>query len=77
MERFLEHGNFASLYCQQWKVGYTETGKGEIMKRNHLNSLALLTVEKRQLGQEEGEWDTFPFPLKQPLNNWGAVHWEV
>lgn len=47
------------------------------MKRNHLNSLALLALEKRQLGQEEGEWDTFPFPLKQPLNNWRAVHWEV
>lgn len=47
------------------------------MKRNHLNSLALLTLEKRQLGQEGGEWDTFLFPLKQPLNNWRAVHWEV
>lgn len=39
------------------------------MKRNHLNSLALLTLENRQLGQEQGEWAIFPFPLKQPLNN--------
>lgn len=46
------------------------------MKRSHLNSLALLTLENRQLGQEGGEWDICPFPLKQPLNNWRAVPWE-
>lgn len=44
---------------------------------NHLNSLAFFNLEDRQLGQEGGEWDTFPFPLKQPLNNWKAVRWEV
>lgn len=43
------------------------------MKRSHLNSLALLTLENRQLGQEGGEWDICPFPLKQPLSNWRAV----
>lgn len=43
------------------------------MKRNHLNSLAHLTLEKRQLGQQEGEWDTFSFPLKQPLSSWRAM----
>lgn len=48
-----------------------------VLHRIHLNSLAFLNLENRQLGQEEGEWDTFPFPLKQPLNNWKAVHWEV
>lgn len=47
------------------------------MKRNYLNSLALLTLENRQLGQEQGAWDISPFPLKQPPNNWRAVPWEV
>lgn len=47
------------------------------MKRNYLNSLALLTLENRQLGQKQGEWDISPFPLKQPLQNWRAVPWEL
>lgn len=33
------------------------------MKRNYLNSLALLTLENRQVGQEQGEWDISPFLL--------------